>query len=241
MLQIRAYMKAIFAEAVDQDFLPKDPARKVKTPANLRETDKTVLTWERLAAALARLDLRDHILMNLDISNALRPSEPFAFRWKCHRPASLSLTIVETIYKVKIRPCKTKSSLTKIPILQGVSEELLVWRQVCQERYDKRKPQRGKNKITRGLPPSDQEAFMFPGRFGSFMDPSNYRRRVLRNCRRVCAPPWTPFTTNCTRRSTAWRRARQRSTELEKFLEQQPKPGASERRQKLTRLGYTAV
>lgn len=180
VLQIRAYMKAIFAEAVDQDFLPKDPARKVKTPANLRETDKTVLTWEQLATALARLDLRDRILMKLDMTNALRPSELFAFRWKCHRPASLSLTIVETIYKGKIRPYgKTKSSLTEIPIPQDVSEELLVWRRASQEQYDKRKPQRGKNKVVRGLPPSDPEAFMFPGRFGSFMDPSNYRKRVL--------------------------------------------------------------
>jgi len=31
-LQIRSYVKAIFAEAVDQDFLAKDPARSLKTP-----------------------------------------------------------------------------------------------------------------------------------------------------------------------------------------------------------------
>jgi hypothetical protein len=62
----------------------------------LRETDKTVLTWEQLAAAFARLELRDRILMKLDMTNDLHPSELFAFRWKCHRPATLSLTIVET-------------------------------------------------------------------------------------------------------------------------------------------------
>jgi len=44
VLQIRSYMRAIFAEAVDQDFLPKDPARTVKPPANLREVDKTTLS-----------------------------------------------------------------------------------------------------------------------------------------------------------------------------------------------------
>jgi integrase len=98
VLQIRAYIKAIFAEAVDQDFLPKDPARKVRTPANLRETDKTVLSWEQLAAALAKLGLRDRILLKLDMTNALLPSELFAFRWKCHRVEAVSLTIVETIY-----------------------------------------------------------------------------------------------------------------------------------------------
>lgn len=52
VLQIRAYVQAIFSEAVDQDFIPKDPARKVKVPAHLPEMDKTVLTWDQLRLAL---------------------------------------------------------------------------------------------------------------------------------------------------------------------------------------------
>jgi integrase len=173
VLQIRAYIKAIFAEAVDQDFLPKDPARTLKTPANLRETDKTVLSWEQLAAALARLGLRDRILLKLDMTNALRPSELFAFRWKCHRVEAVSLTIVETIYKGKIRSYgKTKGSLTEVPIAKDLSDDLVAWRQVSQEQYDKKKKKHG-------LPPEDEEAFLFPNRDGSFMDPSNYRKRVL--------------------------------------------------------------
>ena len=174
VLQIRAYIKAICAEAGDQDFLPKDPARTLKTPANLRETDKTVLSWEQLAAALAKLGLRDRILLKLDMTNALRPSELFAFRWKCHRVEAVSLTIVETIYKGKIRSYgKTKGSLTEVPIAKDLSDDLVAWRQVSQEQYDKKKKKHG-------LPPEDEEAFLFPNRDGSFMDPSNYRKRVLR-------------------------------------------------------------
>jgi integrase len=178
VLQVRAYMKAIFAEAVDQDFLPKDPARTVKTPANLRESDKTVLTWDQLGAALARLGLRDRILLKLDMTNALRPSELFAFRWKCHRVATVSLTIVETVYKGKIRPFgKTKGSLTEVPIAMELSEDLVAWREVSQAEYDRKKLKQRKKK--HGLPPSDPEAFIFPSRDGSFMDPNNYRKRVL--------------------------------------------------------------
>jgi hypothetical protein len=59
VLQIRAYMQAIFAEAVDQDFLAKDTARTVKIPAHLRETDKTTLTWDQLRKSLANLGVRD--------------------------------------------------------------------------------------------------------------------------------------------------------------------------------------
>src|ERR1700693_923728 len=49
----RSYMKSIFAEAVEQDFLLKDPTRGIKVPRNLREKDKTTLTWHQLRAVLA--------------------------------------------------------------------------------------------------------------------------------------------------------------------------------------------
>ena len=75
VLQMRAYLRDIFVEAVDQDFLSKDPARKVRVPTQLRETDKTTLSWEQLRKALSRLDLRDRVLLELDMTNALRPSE----------------------------------------------------------------------------------------------------------------------------------------------------------------------
>jgi hypothetical protein len=81
VLQIRTYMRAIFGEAADQDFVAKDPARSVRIPAHLRETDKTTLTWDQLRAALSKLGLRDRILLELDMSNALRPGELFGLRW----------------------------------------------------------------------------------------------------------------------------------------------------------------
>ena len=86
VLQIRAYLRDIFAEAVDQDFLVKDPARKVTVPTQLRDTDRTTLTWWQLRGALSKLDLRDRVLLELDMTNALRPGELFALRWQCFQP-----------------------------------------------------------------------------------------------------------------------------------------------------------
>lgn len=167
VLQIRSYMRAIFAEAVDQDFLSKDPARMVKVPANLREVDKTTLSWEQLRAALAKLSdlgLRDWILMKIDMSNALRPSELFPLRWRCFDEVKCVLDIQETIYKGKIRPFgKTKGSLTKVPIAKQLAKELGEWRKELDEK--------GKD--------TSADAFMFPGRFGGPMDSSNFRHRVL--------------------------------------------------------------
>jgi hypothetical protein len=55
VLQIRAYLRDIFAEAVDQDFLVKDPARKVTVQTQLRDTDRTILTWPQLRGVLSKL------------------------------------------------------------------------------------------------------------------------------------------------------------------------------------------
>jgi len=167
VLQIRAYLRDIFAEAVDQGFLPKDPARKLKPPANLREVDRTTLTWEQLRAALERLgelNLRDWILMKLDMSNALRPSELFPLRWRCFLQERQILDIQETIYKGKIRPYgKTKGSLTQVPIAEVLAGEIVEYREECRKK--------GKD-VSPG-------AFMFPGRFGGPMDTGNFRKRVL--------------------------------------------------------------
>jgi integrase len=167
VLQIRSYMRAIFAEAVDQGYLSKDPARMVKPPANLRAVDKTTLSWEQLRAALKKLDelsLRDWILMKLDMSNALRPSELFPLRWRCFLEERRILDIQETVYKGKIRPFgKTRGSLTQVPIAEELAEELVEWR----ERLRKK----GKD--------VSPDAFIFAGRFGGPMDSGNFRHRVL--------------------------------------------------------------
>ena len=173
VLQVRAYMQAIFAEAVDQDFIGKDPARTIKVPAHLKETDKTVLSWEQLRAVLSRLERRDRILLELEMTNALRPSELFGLKWKCLDPSASSIKIEETTYKGKIRPWgKTKGSLTTIPIASDLTEELQAWREQCREEQRRKKHWHGPTA-------DDPEGFIFPGRNGGFIDSGNYRKRVL--------------------------------------------------------------
>jgi integrase len=160
VLQMRAYVRDIFAEAVEQDFLAKDPARNVTVPSQLRDTDKTTLTWEQLRNALSHLALRDRLLLELDMTNALRPSELFALRWKCFDHAESKMYVFETAYKGAIRPWgKTKKSLGRVHLPKELAGDLWLWKQEC--------------------PDSSPEGFMFPDAKGGFMDTGNYRRRVL--------------------------------------------------------------
>jgi len=146
VLQIRAYIRDIFAEVVDQDFLSKDPARKIKVPAQLRETDTTTLSWEELRLALSKLPLRDGIILELEMTNALRPGELFALRWKCFNHAESTMRLIETVYKGKIRPWE-KKKIVHIP--KELSDDLWLLKQEASD--------------------SSPEGFIFPNADGGFM------------------------------------------------------------------------
>ncbi len=174
VLQIKAYVRDIFAEAVEQDFLTKDPARKVTVPSQLRDTDRTTLTWEQLRDALSQLSLRDRILLELDMTNALRPSELFALRWKCFSYAESKMRVFETAYNGTIRTWgKTRKSLGRVHLPKELAEDLWLWKQEC--------------------PDSSPDAFIFPDAKGGFMDTGNYRKRVLHKLARDLGLPKLTF------------------------------------------------
>lgn len=161
VLQMRAYLRDIFEEAVDQDFLYKSPAARVKVPKHLREKDKTTLTWDQLRMALEVLDESDRILVELDMTDALRPSELFALKWKCFDPEQSRLVILETVYKSKIRPWgKTQKSLAPVHLPPVLVADLVAWKTKC--------------------PDSSPNAFIFANENGGFLDTGNYRKRVLK-------------------------------------------------------------
>ena len=71
---MRAYVRDIFSEAVEQDFLVKDPARKVTVPSQLRDTDKTTLINVGTATecAFASVVLRPSGIENVRIRDRLQ-------------------------------------------------------------------------------------------------------------------------------------------------------------------------
>lgn len=174
VLQITAYLRDIFAEAVDQEFLLKDPARKLSVATQLRESDRTTLTWAQLRLVLSNLSLRDRVLLELDMTNALRPSELFALRWRCFDRAQGTMHVTETAYKGKIRPWgKTRKSLGIVHIPKKLAADLWVWKQQC--------------------PDASPGTFIFPDKKGGLMDTGNYRKRILQKLARNLGLPKLTF------------------------------------------------
>jgi hypothetical protein len=71
--QARSYPRSIFDEAIEQEFLLKDPTRKLKIPKNLRPKDNQILEWEQLWLILANASRRDRLLLILDMTEGPSP------------------------------------------------------------------------------------------------------------------------------------------------------------------------
>lgn len=156
----RSYLKSIFDEAIEQEFLIKDPTRKLRIPKNLRPKDKRILSWDEMWSVLAKAVRRDRLLLLLDMTEALRPSELFALRWRSFDNHN-TLAITETVYRRKIRPFgKTPGSLSTVHLPDGLASELRHWKVECKN--------------------CSPEAFIFPNADGGCLDAGNYRYRVLK-------------------------------------------------------------
>jgi len=164
----RFYLKAIFEEAIEQEFVAKNPARKLVLPNQLRAVDKTTLSWDQLRLVLASVPLRDRILLTLDMTETFRPSELFALRWTGYDMDARALTVSQTACRGKLRNYgKTRKSLRTVHLPEGLANELWLWKQEC--------------------PDPSPAAFIFPNsrkRKGAvrngFIRTDNYRARVLK-------------------------------------------------------------
>ncbi|MBV9342697.1 MAG: tyrosine-type recombinase/integrase [Acidobacteria bacterium] len=168
VMHARFYMKAIFEEAIDQEFVQKNPTRKLILPKELRPVDKTTLTWDELRRLVASVPLRDRILLTLDMTETFRPSELFALCWSGFDMDRKTLTVSQTVYRGKLRDYgKTRKSLRTVHVPEGLANDLWLWKQEC--------------------PDPSPEAFIFPNsrkRNGEirngFIRTENYRARVLK-------------------------------------------------------------
>jgi integrase len=157
------YLKSICAETVEQDFLLKDPARKLERPKTTKP-DETVLEWAQYQAVIAAAEtLRDKLVIKVGSGTAVRPGELFAFRWSSFRALPndhSALQVAETVYKGKIRSwAKTEASEAYVPLPARLAVELLAWRKLSAWRGDR--------------------DFIFPNSKGGVFDYENFEARVL--------------------------------------------------------------
>ena len=166
----RIYLKSILEEAVEQDYIRKNPARNLILP-NTREVEKSTLTREQFNAVLAELDEKHSLLLRVGAACAFRPSELLALRWRDFDPEARVFTIRETIYRGVLRPftkttkagSKEKHLLT-VAIPDTLAKELVEYRGGSGQ----------ESKMWTG-----DEHFIFSTREGTIMHKENILNRVV--------------------------------------------------------------
>jgi integrase len=86
---VHSFLRSIFEECVEQDYLRKSPARSLEMPRCQREESldledgKPTLTIQQLRDLVGAFSGRDRLIVCLAALTAARPSEIFAARWDC--------------------------------------------------------------------------------------------------------------------------------------------------------------
>jgi integrase len=155
----RTMLKAICDEAVDADFIGKNPARKLVNPET-KESIKHVLPKGQARLLLDSLPFRDRLMAMIAAFCAMRPGEIFGLRWSSFRGDHFH--IEGTAWRGTLRPgkAKTKGSKAPVTIPDVLLPALELWRE-----------QNARASI---------DALIFPSEKDTPMRPENWLRRRIK-------------------------------------------------------------
>ena len=124
----KTYLKAVLAEAVDQDYIAKNPAKKIKATST-KEVSKRSLSPDEIGKLLNGMEGRDRLILRIFLICGLRPGELFALRWKDW--SSGELMVDESVWRGEIGKTKTRGSMGYVSLSGSLEGDLREWRYGC--------------------------------------------------------------------------------------------------------------
>ena len=130
---VRIFLKSIFAEAVEQDYILKNPARLLRIPV-LKAVKKPFLTQEQIKKLLGASKGMDKIILRLLLTTGLRPSELFALEWRHFDKEHKLLHITQSLYRGELRDftkttdTNSGQALTQVFLPAEIVTDLLAWK-----------------------------------------------------------------------------------------------------------------
>jgi integrase len=183
---VRIFLKSIFVEAVEQDFVRKSPARLLRIP-QLKPVVKPFLTREQIQALLSHAKGMDRVLLRLLLVTALRPSELFALYWAAFKPKKKLLKIAQSVYRGKLRDytkttdASSRQELLVVFLPDVIVQDLLQW--------------------AKDTPYKGDDRPIFPDKWGDLWWKENYQQRRLNPLAKAAGIPRVNY--QILRRSTA--------------------------------------
>lgn len=135
---VREKMVSVFSEAVEQEFINRNPAAKAKLPAGAKKPSRPLLTEPELIQLIDRLtDPRDKAIFLVGTFCALRTSEIFGLSWKQfhHTEDGTSYFMIDqTAYDGEVfDTTKTKASKAKVHVGPVTLDAILKLQEACKD------------------------------------------------------------------------------------------------------------
>jgi len=125
--KIRNLMSVLFNHARRHDFIDRNPITLVRQSAKRRTAPEVLLPSEinRLAHSLRN---RERTLVLLAAGTGLRMSELFGLKWRDVDFAGKQVSVLRSIVKQSVGPCKTEASQKPVPLDPRLVRTLRTWR-----------------------------------------------------------------------------------------------------------------
>jgi integrase len=125
--KIRNLMSVLFNHARRHDFIERNPITLVRQSAKRRTIPEVLLPSEinRLAYSLRN---REKTLVLLAAGTGLRMSELFGLKWQDVDFAGKQVSVLRSIVKQSVGPCKTEASQKPVPLDPRLFRTLRTWR-----------------------------------------------------------------------------------------------------------------
>ena len=154
---LRWDLRQIFAMAVSDRYIDRNPAEQLFTPRKAPLASRTTMTWKEVTLLFSVLDLRELLICKLAIITGMRPGEIFALQWK--HVEEDHLDIQQRIYRGEIDSPKTTQSVRIVALSEGLESMMSKWKAVS---------------IDTGL-----EAWVFPSEVRTPLSKDNCWRRYI--------------------------------------------------------------
>ena len=127
--KIRNLMSVLFNHARRHDFIDHNPITLVRQSAKRRTVPEVLLPSEinRLVHSLRN---REKTLVLLAAGTGLRMSELFGLKWRDVDFAGKQVSVLRSIVKQSVGPCKTEASQKPVPLDPRLVRTLRAWRRM---------------------------------------------------------------------------------------------------------------
>ena len=115
---LRWDLNQIFAMAVSEDLIRKNPAELLFTPSEAKRGERLVMTIEEVKKCFAVLDLRERLIVQLAIVAGMRPGEIFGLTWERVGPDYADIR--QRVYRGQIDTPKTVQSIRDAALSVGL-------------------------------------------------------------------------------------------------------------------------